>query len=84
MKQLQALTDGPCCKPGAAAVTETAGRQMQRQRRAHGPLSLMFAEQHLRVSSHNIHLKQIFEFQGAGSSRAGGRCLSSDTGATLV
>lgn len=72
MKQLQALTDGPCCKLGAAAVTETAGRQMQRQSRARGPFSLMFAEQHLGVSSHNIHFNQIFKFQGADSLRAGG------------
>lgn len=35
MKQLQALTDGPCCKLGAAAVTETANRQMQRHNHIH-------------------------------------------------
>lgn len=28
MKQLQAVTDGPCCKLSAALVTETATRQM--------------------------------------------------------
>lgn len=72
MKQLQALTDGPRCKLGAAAVTETARRQMQRQSRAHGPLSLTFAEQHLGVSSHNIHFNQIAKFQGDDSLRAGG------------
>lgn len=35
MKQLQALTDGPCCKLAAAAVTETANRQMQRHNHIH-------------------------------------------------
>lgn len=35
MKQLQALTDGPCCKLGAAAVTETANRQMRRHNHIH-------------------------------------------------
>lgn len=35
MKQLQALTDGPCCKHAAAAVTETANRQMQRHNHIH-------------------------------------------------
>lgn len=35
MKQLQALTDGPCCKHAAAPVTETANRQMQRHNYIH-------------------------------------------------
>lgn len=37
MKQLQALTDGPCCKHAAAPVTETANRQMQRHNHIHKP-----------------------------------------------
>lgn len=46
-------------------VGRLAGRQTQRQGAAHGPPSLMFAEQHLGVSSHNINFNQIFKFQGA-------------------
>lgn len=46
-------------------VGRLAGRQTQRQGTAHGPPSLMFAEQHLGVSSHNINFNQIFKFQGA-------------------
>lgn len=60
MKQLQALTDGPCCKLAVAAVTETAGRQMQRHNHRTRAPSLMFVQQHSGVSSHNIHFKQIF------------------------
>lgn len=35
MKQLQSLTDGPCCKHAAAAVTETANRLTQRHNHTH-------------------------------------------------
>lgn len=63
MKQLQALTDGPCCKHASAPVTETPNRQMQRHNYVH-TLSLILLQQHWGVSSHSIHLNQSFKSRG--------------------